>query len=96
MTRASGGGSLVAVVGISCRLPHAPDPEAYWRLLASGGDAICELPAERWELAGGADDEALREEPGALLGGFLDGVDRFDPELFGIPPLDLQALFKHL
>ena len=54
MARAPGDGSLIAVVGISCRLPHAPDPEAYWQLLASGRDAISELPTERWELAGEA------------------------------------------
>ncbi|HWA53232.1 MAG TPA: beta-ketoacyl synthase N-terminal-like domain-containing protein, partial [Solirubrobacterales bacterium] len=92
MTRASGGGSSIAVVGISCRLPHAPDPEAYWQLLAGGRSAISELPRERWELAGGGDEEALREEPGALLGGFLDGVDRFDPELFGISPREAAAM----
>ncbi len=92
MVRAPGGGSLIAVVGISCRLPHAPDPEAYWQLLAGGRDAISELPAERWELAGGGSDEALREEPGALLGGFIDGVDRFDSELFGISPREAAAM----
>jgi acyl transferase domain-containing protein len=92
MTRAAGGGSLIAVVGISCRLPHAPSLDAYWQLLAGGRDAISELPRERWELGGGGDDEALREEPGALLGGFLDGVDRFDPGLFGISPREAAAM----
>ncbi len=92
MTRASGDGSLIAVVGISCRLPHAPDPEAYWQLLASGRDAISELPEERWGLAGLAPEAALDEEPGARRGGFLDGVDRFDPAFFGISPREAAAM----
>ncbi|HKT84232.1 MAG TPA: beta-ketoacyl synthase N-terminal-like domain-containing protein, partial [Solirubrobacterales bacterium] len=91
MTRAAGGGSLIAVVGMSCRLPRAPDPEAYWRLLVAGEDAISELPAERWELAGTGEEEVL-DEPGARLGGFLDAVDRFDPRPFGISPREAAAM----
>ncbi|ROO84786.1 acyl transferase domain-containing protein [Actinocorallia herbida] len=30
----------IAVVGLSCRLPGAPDPAAFWRLLAAGTDAV--------------------------------------------------------
>ena len=92
MTRASGDGSVIAVVGISCRLPHAPGPEAYWQLLAGGREAISELPAERLELAGPASGGELDEEPGMRLGGFLDGVERFDPAFFGISPLEAGAM----
>ena len=89
MTRASGDGSLIAVVGISCRLPHAPDPEAYWRLLESGRSAISELSGERRRLA---DLEPGEEEPGIAFGGFLEGVDRFDPAFFGISPREAAAM----
>ena len=30
----------IALVGRAARLPGAPDPEAFWRLLAAGGDAV--------------------------------------------------------
>src|SRR6476646_3035481 len=93
MTRASGDGSLIAVVGMSCRLPRAPDPEAYWRLFECGEDAISETPAERWEMAGRARGEGLLgAEPGAKLGGYLDHVDRFDPDFFGISPREAAAM----
>ena len=92
MTRAKGDGSLIAVVGISCRLPHAPDVEAYWRLLAEGRGAISELPRERFELAGLAPGGLLDEEPGMRFGGFLDGVDRFDPSFFGIAPREAASM----
>jgi acyl transferase domain-containing protein len=92
MARASGDGSSIAVVGISCRLPRAPDPEAYWRLLESGRDAIAELPDERRTLAGEIADEALEEHPGLRLGGFIADVDRFDPAFFGISPREAAAM----
>jgi acyl transferase domain-containing protein len=44
MTRASGGGSLIAVVGMSCRLPRASNSEAYWKLLTLGQDAVSDVP----------------------------------------------------
>ncbi|MFE3909692.1 beta-ketoacyl synthase N-terminal-like domain-containing protein [Streptomyces sp. NPDC059130] len=42
----------IAVVGLACRLPGAPDPAGFWRLLHRGEDAIGEAPADRW--SGGA------------------------------------------
>ncbi|MFE3508793.1 beta-ketoacyl synthase N-terminal-like domain-containing protein, partial [Streptomyces sp. NPDC059155] len=35
----------IAVVGLACRLPGAPDPAGFWRLLHRGEDAIGEAPA---------------------------------------------------
>ena len=40
----------VAVVGIGCRFPGGVSgPESFWRLLVDGGDAITEVPADRWD-----------------------------------------------
>ncbi len=66
--------TAIAVVGLSCRLPQAPDPRAFWQLLRSGTDAITDTPPERWRSA----DESLRR------GGFLDTVTDFDAAFFGI------------
>ena len=42
----------IAMVGIGCRFPgHAIGPEAYWKLLCEGVDAIREVPPDRWDLA---------------------------------------------
>jgi myxalamid-type polyketide synthase MxaF len=38
----------IAIVGLSCRFPGAPDPMAFWRLLSSGVDALTEPPDGRW------------------------------------------------
>ncbi|QHC32565.1 type I polyketide synthase [Streptomyces sp. HF10] len=66
----------VAIVGIGCRFPGGPDPSSFWRLLAEGRDAVGPVPAARRELLG----DAVR------WGGFIDGIDRFDPLFFGISP----------
>ncbi|MDY6996397.1 MAG: SDR family NAD(P)-dependent oxidoreductase [Actinomycetota bacterium] len=77
----------IAIVAVSCRFPGAPDPEAFWELLAGGVDAIREVPEDRFDI-----DEFYDPDPDApgktytRFGGFLDGIDGFDPEFFGISP----------
>ena len=39
----------IAIIGMACRFPKAPDPEAFWELLVSGADAITEVPPDRWD-----------------------------------------------
>ncbi|MBP2328656.1 acyl transferase domain-containing protein/NADPH:quinone reductase-like Zn-dependent oxidoreductase [Kibdelosporangium banguiense] len=72
----------VAVVGLACRLPGAPDAAAFWRLLAEGGDAVTEAPADRWTDRAG----------GIRRGGFLDSIDTFDADFFGISPREAAAM----
>ncbi len=93
LTRASGGGSSIAVVGIACRLPGARDPEAFWQLLSDGRDAVSELPASRLALAGLSEqDSAWKTDPGTRYGAFLDGVEDFDAGFFGISPREAAAM----
>ncbi|WP_217189320.1 type I polyketide synthase [Streptomyces buecherae] len=76
----------VAVVGLACRLPGAPGPAAFWRLLTEGRHAIGEPPAQR--------RPSLAVAPGQRgpLGGYLDQVDAFDPAFFGISPREAVAM----
>ena len=69
----------VAIVGLACRLPQAPGPGEFWRLLRDGVSAITEVPAWRWNAAEvpGPDRPPPAEQ--ARTGGFLDQVDKFDP-----------------
>ncbi|WP_416904850.1 beta-ketoacyl synthase N-terminal-like domain-containing protein [Micromonospora echinospora] len=78
----------IAVIGMGCRLPGgANDPESFWRLLRDGRDVIREMPADRWDTDAYFDPDP--EAPGKMStrwGGFLDGIDGFDPGFFGISP----------
>jgi acyl transferase domain-containing protein/acyl carrier protein len=75
----------IAIIGLGCRFPGAPDPEAYWKLLEEGRDAISEVPADRWDIDEFYDPDP--DAPGRMAtrwGGFLDRVDGFDAPFFGI------------
>lgn len=85
----------IAIVGLACRFPGgADDWQAYWRLLASGRDAIGEAPAGRWNSEAFDDpNPQFSGKVAARLGGFLEGpIDRFDPHFFGIAPREAQCL----
>ncbi|MFL6072395.1 MAG: SDR family NAD(P)-dependent oxidoreductase [Mycobacteriales bacterium] len=69
----------IAVVGLACRLPQAPDPGAFWALLRDGVDAVTDAPP------------AGRGGPGRP-GGYIDRVDGFDPAFFGISPREAIAM----
>ena len=78
----------IAIIGIGCRFPGgANSPASFWRLLLDGVDAIQEMPAERFDLARVFDVD--RGRPGKMYtrwGGFVEGIDRFDPGFFGFSP----------
>lgn len=83
----------IAIIGMGCRFPGAPNPEAFWQLLQNGTDAISEVPKERWNI-----DEYYDPEPGTVgkmstrWGGFLEQVDQFDPSFFGISPREVERM----
>ncbi|NVJ06369.1 SDR family NAD(P)-dependent oxidoreductase [Myxococcus sp. AM001] len=67
----------IAIVGLACRFPSAPDAETFWRVLRERIDCVTDAPPGR-----------LHAHPGA----FLDTVDRFDPGFFGISPREAGQL----
>lgn len=83
----------IAVIGMGCRFPGADNPPAFWSLLWNGVDAITEVPADRWERARYFDPEPGR--PGKMItccAGFLDSIDGFDHEFFGIDAREAKRL----
>ncbi|BBC30136.1 Polyketide synthase [Streptomyces graminofaciens] len=84
--------TAIAVIGYSCRLPGAPDPETFWRLLAAGRHAITEAPSERWDADAIAAAAAAPDAERVRWGGFLDRADLFDAAFFGISPREATAM----
>ncbi|MGH3613345.1 MAG: type I polyketide synthase [Pseudonocardia sp.] len=78
----------IAIVGIGCRFPGgARGPQEFWEQLAAGTDAVRELPADRWDNQRFYDpDNGKIGKMSTRRGGFLDGIDLFDPAFFGISP----------
>ncbi|MGI5372898.1 amino acid adenylation domain-containing protein [Streptomyces sp. CA-251387] len=75
----------MAVLGMACRFPGAPTPEAFWDLLVSGRDTVTAVPEDRgegWESAPGAP---------ALLGSFLPDPGLFDTAFFGLDDEEARA-----
>ncbi|MEC5160165.1 MULTISPECIES: SDR family NAD(P)-dependent oxidoreductase [unclassified Janthinobacterium] len=94
-TRRAAGPSEVAVIGMSCHFPGgASDPQRFWDNLLQGRDGIAPLPAERAAWFAQADGAADWHASGAFpqWGGFIDGVDTFDADFFGIAPLEAECL----
>lgn len=84
----------IVIVGMACRFPGGVrTPEQFWELLRDGRDAVTEVPPDRWDV-----DRFFDPDPAALgtmytrWGGFLDGVDEFDAEFFGIGVAEARAM----
>src|SRR5262249_4886545 len=77
----------IAIIGVSGRYPKAGDLATFWQRLQGAESCIGEVPAERWN-----SDQYYTPEKGqsgkahSKWGGFLDGIDQFDPAFFNLSP----------
>ena len=83
----------VAIIGASGRYPRARNLDEFWRNLREGVDCIGEVPASRWDWTQHYGDTAApAARHSSKWGGFIDGVDEFDAEFFGIPAEEAALL----
>jgi acyl transferase domain-containing protein/acyl carrier protein len=83
----------IAIVGMACRFPGADGTGAFWKLLSEGGDAVSEVPADRWDAdryfqAG----DATPGKTNSRWGGFVNNLDKFDAQFFGVSPREAIAM----
>lgn len=83
----------IAIVGIGCRFPGAPNCSAFWQLLQNGVDAIAPVPGDRWDADAFYDPDATTSgKTYSREGGFLSQIDQFDPTFFGIAPKEARYI----
>jgi acyl transferase domain-containing protein/NAD(P)H-dependent flavin oxidoreductase YrpB (nitropropane dioxygenase family) len=82
----------VAIVGMGCLLPKAPDLQSYWENILGKVDAITEVPVTRWDWRPYFDaDQKVADKVMSRWGGFIDDVV-FDPIRYGMPPSSLRSI----
>ena len=82
----------VAIVGMACLFPKAPDLTTYWENIVAKVDAVAEVPPDRWDPRLYFDaDPKTRDKIYSKWGGFLDSV-AFDPIRYGMPPASLKSI----
>ncbi|MGW5721157.1 SDR family NAD(P)-dependent oxidoreductase [Amycolatopsis sp. NPDC003865] len=81
----------VAIVGMACMFPQAPDLASFWANVLAGADAVTEVPPQRWDTSLYYDPEGQGEKTPSRWGGFLPEIG-FDPLKYGIPPSSLASI----
>ena len=81
----------IAIVGMACRFPGAPDLASFWHLLQDGADLVTDGrrdPGPWKDVAGDPDgpDDASRR------GAFLEEIDKFDARFFRIAPIEARMM----
>ncbi len=82
----------IAVIGLACLFPGAPDVATFWRNIVGKVDAISDPPPEAW-------DPSLYFDPQAddndrlycRKGGYLGALAQFDPLEYGIVPRAIEG-----
>ncbi|KUN25512.1 hypothetical protein AQJ23_16705 [Streptomyces antibioticus] len=86
----------IAVVGLAGRYPGAADIREFWQVLRDGRDCVSEVPPARWDHTPWfAPGRHVSGKTHGKWGGFLDGVEDFDPLFFNISPRQAELMDPH-
>src|SRR5690242_13939028 len=76
----------IAIVGLGCVLPDAPDVATFWQNLLEGKSSIREVAKERWDPAlFWSPDKSAADKTYAKIGAFVTD-DAFQPLDYKVPP----------
>jgi acyl transferase domain-containing protein/acyl carrier protein len=83
----------IAIIGLSGCFPGASDAGSFWENLAAEKDCIGEVPLSRWDWRASYGDPGREiNKTNIKWGGFIGGVDEFDPLFFGISPREAEQM----
>ena len=82
----------IAIIGLACILPKAPDARTYWANIIDKVEAIEEIPPDRWDWRlYYHQDRKAQDKIYSKWGCFIDEVP-FDPMEYGMPPNSLRSI----
>lgn len=81
----------IAIIGISGTFPGSKDLNEFWSNLITGKNLITKVPQNRWSEK---NDKNLldSEDENANWGAFIDDVDKFDADFFGITSREAECM----
>ena len=80
----------IAIVGYGCRLPGAPDAEAFWDLLRDGRCSVTRIQDDRWSRDRHSHADGAAGRSYTFAAGQLDAPFAFDAGFFGISPREAE------
>lgn len=83
----------IAIIGIAGKYPKAANVQEFWNNISGGMDCITQIPKDRWDNDRYYDpDKDKKHSIYSKWGGFIDGVDEFDPIFFHIAPKEAKGI----
>lgn len=84
----------IAILGFSCRFPgKVANATEFFDFLLAGGDGIVRVPSDRWDADSYYDaDKDKKNKMYVNRGGFIEDIDLFEPQFFGISPKEAPAI----
>jgi NAD(P)H-dependent flavin oxidoreductase YrpB (nitropropane dioxygenase family) len=84
--------SDIAIIGMACLLPNAPNLQQYWENILNKITAIKEVPSDRWDWRRYySEDRTDADKVYSKWGAFIDPM-AFDPIQYGMPPNTLSSI----
>lgn len=82
----------IAIIGMSGVFPKSDDLDEYWQNLVDSSDLITEIPKDRWDWRKYYSEENEDNKTSFIHGGFINDVDKFDADFFGLSPREAELM----
>ena len=81
----------IAIVGMACRFPGAPDIDTFWHQLKQGANAVTDgrQDSGSWD---GVLGDPKAADPKFRRGAYINDIDLFDSRFFQISPIEARTM----
>ncbi|MBG6133704.1 polyketide synthase PksJ [Aquimarina sp. EL_43] len=76
----------IAIVGLSCNFPDAPNIQTFWENLVDGKNSINEISKSRWNWEDYYEESVSPGKTISKWGAMINDIDCFDPKFFDLDP----------